>query len=148
MQTDPGMVETAMLTTSHEAPVSGEVPPHASNFVDFESVFRQAIGSEMGLSEVTPHFGHVDFLNPDPIPSPIRLGSDEVSAHVPIAIKQKIWSNQFLLKGSVELSDMFNGGTIFINENCQMETRPKVSTDKVLNLEKWTDAFLIFSSTG
>ena len=148
-QNDPVSVETATLA-SHDASASGEVPLISNtNFVDFESVFRQTLGTDTGLPE--NQFNSVPFFNSDSTPSPVHLGSDEVSAHVPLALKQKVWSNQFfnfalLLKGSVELSEIFSYGNIVINERGQMESRPKAPTEKITSSEKWTDAFVIFMS--
>lgn len=82
---------------------------------------------------------------------PLRLGSDELSAHVPLAIAQKIWSNQYininlLLKGAVELQELCAGGAIRLNKQGLLESKPQVFKDPVPTIEKWTDAFLIFSS--
>lgn len=50
-----------------------------------------------------------------------------------------------LLKGGVELSELYGGNLISINEMGQLETRPKTDPDKI-SVSKWTDAFLIFAS--
>ena len=81
----------------------------------------------------------------------MRLGSDDLSAHVPLAIAQKIWSNQYininlLLKGAVELQELCAGGALRLNKQGLLESKPQVFKDPVTTIEKWTDAFLIFSS--
>lgn len=73
-----------------------------------------------------------------------------MSAHVPTQIKQKIWQHQYinialLLKGNVELQELCTGDLIHITESGNIETRPKITKEKVTSIEKWTDAFLIFS---
>lgn len=51
-----------------------------------------------------------------------------------------------LLKGGVELAELFGGNLLSINGKGQLERRPKTVSDKIASVEKWTDAFLIFSS--
>lgn len=81
----------------------------------------------------------------------LRCGSDDMSVHVPLQICQKIWQNQYinialLLKGNVELHELCTGGVVHISDKGLIETRPKITKEKVSDIEKWTDAFLIFSS--
>ena len=82
---------------------------------------------------------------------PVRLGSDDLSAHVPASICQKIQSLQYininlLLKGAVELQEICSGGAVHLNKQGVLESRPKIVKEQVSSIEKWTDAFLIFSS--
>ena len=51
-----------------------------------------------------------------------------------------------LLKGNVELQDLCSGGILHITDKGQLESRPRITKDKVPTIDKWTDAFLIFSS--
>ena len=51
-----------------------------------------------------------------------------------------------LLKGGVELAELYGSTLLSINEKGQLETKPKSVTDKISSVDKWTDAFLIFSS--
>ena len=74
-----------------------------------------------------------------------------MSAHVPLQLCQKIWAHQYinialLLKGNVELQDLCSGGILHITDKGQLESRPRITKDKVPTIDKWTDAFLIFSS--
>ena len=69
--------------------------------------------------------------------------------HVPAQLCQKIWSHQYinialLLKGNVELQDLCSGGLLHITDKGQLETRPKVTREKISNIEKWTDAFFVY----
>ena len=84
-------------------------------------------------------------------PEKIRCGGDQLGFHVPESIKLKIKQNDYinlavLLKGSVELSEMNAGAMLGVDENGNIVTKPKVSTERVQSIEKWSDAFLIYSS--
>ena len=73
-------------------------------------------------------------------------------SHVPAQLCQKIWANEYinlalLLKNKVELQDLFSSGVLHLTGGGRLETRPEsTAKDTVSNIEKWTDAFLIFSS--
>ena len=51
-----------------------------------------------------------------------------------------------LLKGGIELSEINTGATLGVDENGNIVTKPKVCAEKVNSVEKWSDAFLIYSS--
>lgn len=81
----------------------------------------------------------------------VRLSDDDLSAHVPQAIREQIQKGGFtnlalLLKGSIELQEFASGSTLRINESGQIEVKPRECKEKIANIEKWTDAFLIFSA--
>ena len=124
----------------------------SSILTDTENEFVSASKSVLGDAST-----HTNAFNSCRLPSlecheeTLRCGSDDMSAHVPTQIKQKIWQQQYinialLLKGNVELQELCSGGLIHITESGNIETRPKITKEKVTNIEKWTDAFLIFSS--
>ena len=130
-------------------PKSGNIPD-ISNFVDFAKVL-----SEAGIAPTNPQSQMLNQTTPPPSFSggeePIRLGGEDLSAHVPDKICKMIWAHEYininlLLKGSVELQEYCSGGVLHLTDKGQMETRPKVIKDKVMSIEKWTDAFLIFLS--
>ena len=78
--------------------------------------------------------------------------SDDITAHVPMSLKQKNWKNQYinialLLKGSPELIDICSGGNFRLNENGILESKPVMFKEKVHSIEKWADAFLIYMHT-
>ena len=84
-------------------------------------------------------------------PSILKCADDDLSAHVPKQLKQKIWSNAYinialLLKGNTELADMFSGGLLQVSSDGKIEARPRTSKEKVMNIDQWSDAFLIFAS--
>lgn len=137
------------------------------NFLDFEQIFRD---SELAQNAVSA--APLVQPNTDPVATtssasgqpvtlnfgdePLRLGSEDLSCHVPMPICQKIWTNQYininiLLKGAVELQNLCLVGLVHVTnkgllESRPLESRPDLAKDKVPNIEKWTDAFLIFTS--
>ena len=130
--------------------------PAISEFVDFGKVLAQTDmlpsheASEVDASprndSATPPA--VAFTGGEEI---MRLGSEDLSSHVPNQICKKIWAHEYininlLLKGNVELHEFCSGGVLHMTEKGQVESRPKVVKDKVASIEKWTDAFLIFAS--
>lgn len=131
---------------------------HGKSFVDFESILRNSdiLGQSPELEKpdasasfpVSPDFRAAIGANDLEI---MRCGGDEVSIHIPQIIKEKIWKNQYinlamLLKGSVELEEICGGGTLKVTDSGIIEKQPKYMKDKVPNIEKWTDAFIIFMS--
>ena len=155
--------------------IRGSKEPSLLNFVDFEKILADAnITSVRSVSDSTPPPPPPaqQTLSPNVLPSAIsasqqtlptlqsisfaenrvRLGSDDIASHVPEQLCKKIWAHEYinlalLLKGSVELQDLFSTGVVHLTGKGQLEARPLVNTkDKVPNIEKWTDAFLIFAS--
>ena len=51
-----------------------------------------------------------------------------------------------MLKGAVKLQEICSGGAVHLNKQGVLESRPKIVKEQVSSIEKWTDAFLIFSS--
>lgn len=97
--------------------------------------------------ETTP-FLSLDF-GEDPI-NMVRCADDDLSAHVPKQLKEKIWDNKYinialLLKGNAELADIFSGGLLHVVDG-KIEARPKQTKEKINSIEQWTEAFLIFMS--
>lgn len=69
--------------------------------------------------------------------------------HVPESIEKKNQLYKFvnftvLLKDRVELAELFGSNLLSINEKGQLEARLKNVSDKIVSVEKWTDAFCIF----
>ena len=77
---------------------------------------------------------------------------DDIEAHVPMPLRQKIWKNEYLnlslmLKGSIELSEYCFGGPIYTDRiTGQLITKPQKVNDKISNIDQYTDAFLIYMS--
>ena len=130
-----------------------QVTPSLTEFIDFDKV--------MAESELIPQAGPSNSF-PNTLPDPqqksfpggeetLRLGSDDISSHVPNQICQKIWAHEYinlnlLLKGNVELQDFCSGGVLHITDKGQVESRPKLVKEKITTIDQWTDAFLIFAS--
>ena len=71
----------------------------------------------------------------------IKCCDDEIAFHVPESVKQKILRHEFvnlavLLKGGVELADIYRSNVLGINELGQLETKPKSVTDKIGSVVK------------
>jgi hypothetical protein len=96
----------------------------------------------------------VSNLNPLHTPQPsvnsqshlVRTINDGISAHIPIHLKEKIWSGKYVNFASLLKSDFISsqGSQIVLTEEGYLETRPKGSGEKIKSIEEWTDAFLIF----
>lgn len=104
-----------------------------------------------------------EFLEKDPVETPflsmdfgdepvnmVRCADDDLSAHVPKQLKEKIWNNKYinialLLKGNAELADIYSGGLLHVVDG-KVEARPKQTKEKINSIEQWTEAFLIFMS--
>ena len=145
---------------THPANLDTSSHPRA-NFVDFEQIIR-----DLDISLQTSGRSQTSETNPNVLNIPsntqesfnltrgeetLRLGGEDMSAHVPLQLCQKIWAHQYinialLLKGNVELQDLCSGGILHITDKGQLESRPRITKDKVPTIDKWTDAFLIFSS--
>ena len=72
----------------------------------------------------------------------VHLGSDDIAGDVPVQLCHKIWWHEYinialLLKGSVELQDIFNSGIVPVSGKGYLETRSLASSkDVVPNKEK------------
>lgn len=149
-----------------EAPTHTRTEPTLANFIDFENLLAQSDiplhpQSHQTLPSINPQSsppltataqipdatgGTINFSTGEEI---LRLGAEDMSSHVPAQLCQKIWSHQYinialLLKGNVELQDLCSGGLLHITDKGQLETRPKVTREKISNIEKWTDAFFVY----
>ena len=132
-----------------------------ANFVDFEQIIRDSdislqTSGRSQTSETNPNVLNIpsntqESFNLTRGEETLRLGGEDMSAHVPLQLCQKIWAHQYinialLLKGNVELQDLCSGGILHITDKGQLESRPRITKDKVPTIDKWTYAFLVFSS--
>lgn len=154
-------IEMLQLADALSAPQAGtksqttKDPQHAP-IIDFEQIIKQSSLLPGKASSPPTSTANATLLSNNPPgiqfeEETLRCGADDMSAHVPLQIRQKIWQNQYinialLLKGNVELQELCTGGLVHITESGNIETRPKIMKDKVTSIEKWTDAFLIFTS--
>ena len=135
-----------------------------NRFVDFEAVLR-ASDIPLPLSSPQPPVQSVSHSTTTPIPDAVqiipsvlgqsieqlRCSGDEIFAHVPSSLRQQICNGEYinlalLLKGGMELQDFCEGGSLKLTSNGDIEMRAKVCKDKVPSIDKWTDAFLIYTS--
>lgn len=75
---------------------------------------------------------------------------DSLGGHIPLKLKQKIWEGKFidlalLLKSAIELdNEIESKGELQIRDGKMCLVKQK--TNSFLSIEKWTTAFIIFSS--
>jgi len=84
-------------------------------------------------------------------PELMRVSSDNLAAHLPSSLKQQIGNGDYvnlalLLKGALELRELSSGGVLKISPDGHLETGTRSCKDKITSIERWTDAFLIYSS--
>ncbi|XP_060563096.1 uncharacterized protein LOC132722588 [Ruditapes philippinarum] len=142
-----------------------------SNVVDFEQIIRASniipknltdnVGSaannvstgcgnmlqSVGLDSSTANHSN-DILNVLP---GIRLADDDLAAHVPTSLKQKICRGEYvnlmlLLKGAVELSEFCKGTVFKLDSEGHIESAQKECKEQINCIEKWTNAFIIYAS--
>ena len=166
LQPAPGTGKANEKGPIHKQPL-GKRP----NVIDFETIFHESwMIPTSGLSSAeqikpgprqssqepsTPFNGTLEPPT-NLVGEPLRLGSEDMSCHVPSQICQKFWTQQYfnihlLLKGTVELQRLCSGGLLPIINQGFLEARAlescsDLSKDKVPNIEKWTDAFLVYTS--
>ena len=82
------------------------------------------------------------------IPSQCNKASDDLSRNVPVNLKQKIIASEYidlallLINSQASLSDKH---TVIVSHG-ELLIEPKQQHKKIVNIETWTDAFLIFTS--
>ncbi|XP_053406052.1 uncharacterized protein LOC128559058 [Mercenaria mercenaria] len=108
----------------------------------------------LGSNEPLVHFNNsLNYANSFPQNYDMtRLAQDDIAIHVPSSIKQKICGGEYinmalLLKGAVELSDFASGSTLQFSHDGTITCRPKECKDDIGNIERWSDAFIIFISS-
>lgn len=109
---------------------------------------NQPLGGEGGLFQ--QEIWLVEQDNRDAVLG-MRLSDNNLEIQTPITIKEQIKIGQYvnlamLLKGPVEMSDFTPGGSITMSKDGTLQAKPRECKDKVPNIEKWTDAFIIFLS--
>ena len=86
------------------------------------------------------------------VPMPVtRLADDDIAAHLPSSIKQQICRGEYvnlalMLKGTVELSQYCDGSIFKLSLNGEIEACRRDCKEKIFDIEKWTNAFLIYAS--
>lgn len=95
-------------------------------------------------------FNTSDIIPPNHLPS-VRLASDDLGAHVPATLKQKICRGEFInlalmLKGAGELAEFCRGSVFKLGDDGHIVSTQKACKDQINCIEKWTNAFLIYAS--
>lgn len=142
------------LDEEEDTTLQGNIPRHplVEEVFDISKILNDsaqgdiAHGAQGEGQSFTLTFGE----DADP-PNIIRCANDDLAAHVPNQLKQKIWGHTYinislLLKGNAELSDIFSGGLLHVGDDGKIEAKPRQTKDKIASIEQWSDAFLIFSS--
>lgn len=159
----PEQVEIVSLSSTAQQDQSGNTgnlpPVSQNNFIDFEQILQNSgiVNESMQTAPIPPRNVHNNLgsvgggFDTNVEIEALRCGGDEMAAHVPHSICQKIWQNQYinlalLNKGSIELHALCAGSVLTLNPNGTIESKPKVLTDKVPTIERWTDAMIIFMS--
>lgn len=80
-----------------------------------------------------------------------RVAQDDITLHVPPTLKQKICKGEYvnlslLIKGAVELAELYSGSTLKLNTDGTIAVRPTVCKDDIGTIERWTDAFIVYMS--
>lgn len=121
--------------------------PLVENMFDIEAILKETETGKVGDDAMTLGLTFGDEMPPDIL----KCAEDDLSAHVPHQLKEKIWSHKYinlalLLKGNAELSDIFSGGLLHVSDDGKIQAKPRQSKETVASIEQWTDAFLIFCS--
>lgn len=125
-------------------------PPMVEHIFDIDTILKDQSSSEPA-SNSNENISFGLSIGDERPPDMIKCSGDDLSAHIPHQLKVKIWSHKYfnialLLKGTAELNEMFSGGVLHISSEGKVEAKPRQSKEVVPNIERWTDAFLIFAS--
>ena len=137
------------------------------NTIDFEKILRisqilptDAVGDSVSSEPVSIDTSHDVVAVPPgcggdnyslPALNMTRCASDEVFGHVPMQLREKVWRGEFvhlslLLKGSFELTEYCSGGALVLGPGGTLETKQRDCPSKILSIDAWTDAFIIFTA--
>jgi hypothetical protein len=141
-----------------------------SNVIDFERILSASgiisnkdlptrvnndhfLGSDTTSNNANVHSRPLTNVSPANVCSApsVRLADDDLAAHIPTVLKQQICRGEYvnfalLLKGAIELSEFFRGGIVTVNSELQLVSAPKECKDQIYDIEKWTNAFIIYAS--
>ena len=126
------------------------------SIIDFNANANHSTSSVATTSVMSPYMGigtGMPILNQQILPAYPALKPsvfDNISAHIPLKLKEKIWQNEYidldkLLKSAKELAceTKLSGDLIIHDGRIAVEETPRKSS---LDIETWTSAFLIFMS--
>ena len=111
-------------STGNKTNASG---PSQSRYIDFEQLITESNILPFKLPQAQPSQqtpmprSEISGNHQDLEEETLGLGGEDISSHVPIQLCQKIWDHQYinialLLKGNIELQDLYTGGWSNITE--------------------------------
>ena len=132
-----------------------------ANFVDFEQIIRDS-----DISLQTSGRSQTSEINPNVLAIPsntqesfnltrgeatLRLGGrGHVRTCTSTTVSENLGSSVYKYCSPIErkcgTSGFMLGGILHISDKGQLESRPRITKDKVPTINKWTDAFLTFLS--
>ena len=77
--------------------------------------------------------------------NPLQVGVSPLSQSISMGIKQRIWSHEFIDLASLLKQDSKQQMRVELNQEGQLVCSPPETKGKILGIEKWTSAFLIFA---
>ena len=121
--------EEVTATNLHNVPSTHQVPPQ---------VERMNI---QGINNVQPE------INFQGSCSPLMSITDELGFHVDQSLKEKIWNGEFIqLEKLIEYDHAQDSEQVLSVKDGNLVFKPRQAEKKILNIETWTNAFLIFAS--
>lgn len=80
-------------------------------------------------------------------PTPFHSVVSSLGAHVPIALKEKFWNNDYIALNKL----LMNEPASYIQHHIvyhdgAIQVKPKYKDETIVSISQWTDAFLIFAS--
>ena len=118
----------------------------AGKIIDFEQIINESLATDVQQNDQK---GLDTCINDRP--QLIRCGGDSLGMLTPENLQTKIKQNEYvnlalLLKGTVDAKEAQQETLLGIDERGNIVTKPRQSNEKIVSIEQWTDAFLIYSS--
>ena len=148
---DPETITLSLDADEGNAQGNNVHPPMVEQVFNIDTILKDQTLSEHASNSTENNVSFGLSIGDERPPDMIKCSSDDLSAHIPQQLQVKIWSHKYfnialLLKGTAELNEMFSGGVLHISSEGKVEAKPRQSKEVVPNIERWTDAFLIFAS--
>lgn len=80
-------------------------------------------------------------------PTPFHSVVSSLGAHVPIALKEKIWNNDYIALNKLLMKEPASDiQHHIVYHDGAIQVKPKYKDETIVSISQWTDAFLIFAS--
>ncbi|XP_062611060.1 uncharacterized protein LOC134272901 [Saccostrea cucullata] len=133
--------QTANSSVATINPPEVPQPPEVPHSASMNSDSTVATPNPLSIGDITTEQSLTSGENP------LISITDELGVHVPQAIKENIWSKQYIDLAKVIISEIDNQDTHkFSIVEGQLVIEPKTKTTKIITMQSWVDAFLIFAS--